>query len=207
MKRNRKAKILATLGPASSDKKIIEDLFIAGCDVFRLNFSHGDLETHRKNYETIRSLEEKHNHASCILADLQGPKLRVGTFKNTKENLVKGQSFVLDLSSEPGDNNRVNFPHEEIYDFLKDKTIEENTLYALKDFIWYGTCDTIMKTDFYYDIVFYLGMDDVFLPMNYDAILKSDLDTMEFTWLNWKRIIDYTGDIKQQIIDNYIIID
>ena len=58
MKRNRKAKILATLGPASSDKKIIEDLFIAGCDVFRLNFSHGDLETHRKNYENIRSLEE-----------------------------------------------------------------------------------------------------------------------------------------------------
>ena len=123
MKRTRKAKILATLGPASSDKKIIEDLFIAGCDVFRLNFSHGDLETHRKNYENIRSLEEKHNHASCILADLQGPKLRVGTFKNTKENLVKGQSFVLDLSSEPGDNNRVNFPHEEIYDFLTPNSI------------------------------------------------------------------------------------
>ena len=59
-----------------------------------------------------------------------------------------------------------------------------------------------MKTDFYNDIVFYLGMDDVFLPMNYDAILKSDLDTMEFTWLNWKTIIDYTGDIKQEIIDN-----
>ena len=123
MKRNRKAKILATLGPASSDKKIIEDLFVAGCDVFRLNFSHGDLETHRKNYENIRSLEEKHNHASCILADLQGPKLRVGTFKNTKENLVKGQNFILDLSTEPGDNNRVNFPHEEIYDFLTPNTI------------------------------------------------------------------------------------
>ena len=70
MKRNRKAKILATLGPASSDKKIIEDLFVAGCDVFRLNFSHGDLETHRKNYDNIRSLEKKHNHASCILACL-----------------------------------------------------------------------------------------------------------------------------------------
>ena len=100
MKRNRKAKILATLGPASSDINIIEELFVAGCDVFRLNFSHGDLETHRKNYENIRSLEEKHNHASCILADLQGPKLRVGTFKNTKENLVKGQDFILDLSTE-----------------------------------------------------------------------------------------------------------
>ncbi len=123
MKRNRKAKILATLGPASSDKKIIEDLFVTGCDVFRLNFSHGDLETHRQNYETIRSLEEKYNHASCILADLQGPKLRVGTFKNTKENLIKGQNFILDLSTEPGDNNRVNFPHEEIYDFLTPNSI------------------------------------------------------------------------------------
>ena len=61
MKRNRKAKILATLGPASSDKKIIEELFLAGCDVFRLNFSHGDIETHRKNYESIRSLEKKYN--------------------------------------------------------------------------------------------------------------------------------------------------
>ena len=60
MKRNRKAKILATLGPSSSDKKIIEDLFMAGCDVFRLNFSHGDIEIHRKNYDFIRSLEEKY---------------------------------------------------------------------------------------------------------------------------------------------------
>ena len=59
MKRNRKAKILATLGPASSDKKIIEDLFVAGCDVFRLNFSHGDLETHRKNYEIIEQSSTK----------------------------------------------------------------------------------------------------------------------------------------------------
>ena len=98
MKRNRKAKILATLGPASSDIKIIEDLFVAGCDVFRLNFSHGDLETHRKNYETIRSLEEKHNHASCILADLQGPKLRVGIFKDTKEVFTKLESLNYQIA-------------------------------------------------------------------------------------------------------------
>ena len=123
MKRNRKAKILATLGPSSKDKKIIEELFVAGCDVFRLNFSHGDIEVHRKNYENIRSLEEKHNHATCILADLQGPKLRVGSFKNTKENLIKGNKFILDLSTEPGDNSRVNFPHAEIYEFLTPNSI------------------------------------------------------------------------------------
>ena len=123
MKRNRKAKILATLGPSSSDKKTIDDLFKAGCDVFRLNFSHGDIKVHRKNFESIRSLEEKYNHATCILADLQGPKLRVGLFKNTKENLVKGKKFTLDLSSELGDNKRVNFPHAEIYEFLTPNSI------------------------------------------------------------------------------------
>ena len=123
MKRNRKAKILATLGPSSSDKKTIEELFRAGCDVFRLNFSHGDIEVHRKNYESIRSLEDKYNHATCVLADLQGPKLRVGLFKNTKENLVKGEKFILDLSSDPGDNKRVNFPHAETYEFLTPNSI------------------------------------------------------------------------------------
>ena len=123
MKRNRKAKILATLGPSSSNKKIIEELFTAGCDVFRLNFSHGDIEVHRKNFEYIRSLEEKHNHATCVLADLQGPKLRVGKFKNTKEKLIKGEKFILDLSSELGDNKRVNFPHSEIYEYLTPNSI------------------------------------------------------------------------------------
>ena len=90
MKRNRKAKILATLGPASSSSDIIDNLFKAGCDVFRLNFSHGTIETHRQNLESIRVLEEKYDHASCILADLQGPKLRVGEFKNTFNYITRG---------------------------------------------------------------------------------------------------------------------
>ena len=123
MKRNRKAKILATLGPSSSDNKTINDLFKAGCDVFRLNFSHGDIEVHRNNFESIRSLEDEYNHSTCILADLQGPKLRVGLFKNTKEKLTKGEKFTLDLSSELGDNKRVNFPHAEIYEYLTPNTI------------------------------------------------------------------------------------
>ena len=92
--------------------------FKSGCDVFRLNFSHGSVETHRQNLESIRILEEKYDHASCILADLQGPKLRVGEFKNTEETLKKGQQFTLDINSELGDNKRVNFPHYEIYNHL-----------------------------------------------------------------------------------------
>ena len=118
MIRNRKAKILATLGPASSSPKIIEELFSAGCDVFRLNFSHGSIEDHRKNLEIIRSLEKKYEHATCILADLQGPKLRIGNFINDKVELKKGQSFILDLDLKEGDQKRVSFPHKDIYEIL-----------------------------------------------------------------------------------------
>jgi pyruvate kinase len=122
MKRNRKAKILSTLGPSSSSLEIIEKLFLEGTDVFRLNFSHGSIEDHRKNLEKIRSLEKKYNYATCILADLQGPKLRIGIFKNKKEKLILGQKFKLDLINQPGDNTRVNFPHPEIYEIMTPNT-------------------------------------------------------------------------------------
>ncbi len=122
MKRNRKAKILATLGPASSSSEVIESLFTSGCDVFRLNFSHGSIEDHRKNYNAIRSLEKKYNHATCIIADLQGPKLRVGNFTADKVTLKKGQSFTLDLDTKTGNIDRVNFPHQEIYEILTPNT-------------------------------------------------------------------------------------
>ena len=102
MKRNRKAKILATLGPASNTPDIIEKIFTSGADVFRLNFSHGTIEEHRKNYYIIRSLENKYNHPTCILADLQGPKLRIGNFENNKESLKKGETFTFDLKNKPG---------------------------------------------------------------------------------------------------------
>jgi len=118
MKRNRKAKIIATLGPASSSPDIIEKLFTSGCDVFRLNFSHGSIEDHRKNYDLIRNLEKKYDHATCVLADLQGPKLRIGNFVNDKAVLKKGQFFILDLNPSKGDNERVYFPHKDIFEIL-----------------------------------------------------------------------------------------
>ena len=123
MKRERKAKILSTLGPASSSPKIIERLFVEGTDVFRLNFSHGSIEEHRKNLETVRNLETKYDYSTCIIADLQGPKLRIGAFKNKKEKLNLGQKFRLDLSDAPGDANRVNLPHPEIYEILTPNLI------------------------------------------------------------------------------------
>ena len=97
MKRKRKAKILSTLGPASSSPEIIEKLFIEGTDIFRLNFSHSSVEEHRKNSAIIRNLEKKYNYSTCIIADLQGPKLRVGSFKKKKEELKFGQTFKKDL--------------------------------------------------------------------------------------------------------------
>jgi len=123
MKRNRKAKILATLGPKSSTSDIIEKLFLEGSDIFRLNFSHGSIEDHRKNCEIIRNLEKKYDHPICILADLQGPKLRVGDFVNKKEFLKKGQKFTFDLDNKPGNNLRVCLPHKEIFESLSANTI------------------------------------------------------------------------------------
>ncbi|EWM26183.1 pyruvate kinase [Nannochloropsis gaditana] len=112
-------KQLATLGPVSNTEEMIEKLFLAGVDVFRLNFSHGAHEEKKALFDIIRGLEVKYNHPIAILADLQGPKLRVGTFDHDKVILVDGQAFRFDLSDEPGDAARVNLPHPEIINTLQ----------------------------------------------------------------------------------------
>jgi pyruvate kinase len=120
MKRTRKAKILSTLGPASSTPEQIEALFRAGADVFRLNFSHGSQADHRRRYDIIRGVEAKYKRPIGILADLQGPKLRVGTFAAGKVHLDNGSALRLDLDKAPGDTKRVNLPHPEIFAALKE---------------------------------------------------------------------------------------
>ena len=115
MRRDRLAKILATLGPASSDAQTIERLFNAGVDVFRLNFSHGTHEQHRALYQIIRDLEARVGRPIGILLDLQGPKLRVGEFVDGEVTLRQGQSFRLDMDSQPGTDTRVELPHPEIF--------------------------------------------------------------------------------------------
>jgi len=108
-------KQLATLGPASSTKEMIETLFLAGADIFRLNFSHGSQEQKKELLMHIREVEEKYSHPIAILGDLQGPKLRVGEFSNPNgEILEKDQTFRLDLDEAQGDNTRVMLPHPEI---------------------------------------------------------------------------------------------
>ncbi len=120
MRRLRNVKIVATLGPASSDYKTIRALFEAGADVFRLNMSHGTHDDIRARHVIIRQVEADTGRPICILADLQGPKLRVGVFaSDSGEELVEGASFRMDLDPTPGTQTRVNLPHPEIFEALE----------------------------------------------------------------------------------------
>jgi len=114
MRRSRKVKILATLGPASSNETMIRKLFEAGADVFRINMSHTDHDSMRTLVKTIRKIEKGVGRPIGILADLQGPKLRVGKFARGGEDLKIGQKFALDDNEAPGDGSRVHLPHPEI---------------------------------------------------------------------------------------------
>ncbi|KQM36244.1 pyruvate kinase [Sphingomonas sp. Leaf10] len=113
--RSRKVRVLATLGPASNTPEMIAKLFEAGADAFRVNMSHGDQQSKVAVIEAIRGLERQYGRPTTILADLQGPKLRVGRFAEGRVMLETGQHFTLDRSSEPGDATRVELPHQEIF--------------------------------------------------------------------------------------------
>lgn len=112
---NALCKIIATIGPASENAEMLEKLFLAGASVFRLNFSHGSEEEMAQRVRIIRDLEKKYKVCLGILADLQGPKLRVGKFQNGSVELKDGQTFTLDLSEVLGDETRVCLPHPEIF--------------------------------------------------------------------------------------------
>ncbi|MGA3137877.1 MAG: pyruvate kinase [Xanthobacteraceae bacterium] len=115
MRRRRRTKLVATLGPASSSRSMIGKLFEAGADVFRINMSHTAHDKMRELVQTIRAVEKDCNRPIGILVDLQGPKLRLGNFKNEFAQLDTGQDFVLDTDPAPGDATRVNLPHAEIF--------------------------------------------------------------------------------------------
>ncbi len=118
MRRKRRTKILATLGPASSDPAMMAKLFEAGADVFRINMSHTPHDKMRQMVADIRAVEAEYGRPIGILADLQGPKLRIGTFADGKVELKNGAEFVLDSDPAPGDAGRVHLPHPEILSAL-----------------------------------------------------------------------------------------
>jgi pyruvate kinase len=115
MRRLRRTKIVATLGPASSDQSVIASLFRAGADVFRINMSHTTHERMRGLVAAIRAVENEHERPIGILVDLQGPKLRIGSFTANPAALTTGATFILDADPMPGDATRVHLPHPEIF--------------------------------------------------------------------------------------------
>ncbi len=117
--RGRKVKILATTGPASREPEMLRRLLRAGADAFRVNMSHGDHAFHAQTIKAIRDLEKEFGRPIAILCDLQGPKLRVGTFKDGKAVIRHSGHFTLDRSAEPGDENRVELPHPELFGLLE----------------------------------------------------------------------------------------
>jgi pyruvate kinase len=114
MRRLRRTKIVATLGPSSSEQAMIARLFEAGADVFRINMSHTAHDKMRALVAAIRAVENEHGRPIGILVDLQGPKLRVGVFADNAVSLTKGATFVLDSDPAPGNAERVQLPHPEI---------------------------------------------------------------------------------------------
>src|SRR4051794_39217537 len=115
MRRQRSAKIVATLGPASSSPEMIRALFEAGADVFRFNFSHGTQEEHQKRYDIVRAIEQETGRPIAVLADLQGPKLRVGRLAEGPITLEEGERIRFDLDPAPGTRDRVPLPHPEVF--------------------------------------------------------------------------------------------
>ena len=119
LKRARKIKILATLGPASRDPKMIERLLRAGADAFRINMSHGSHEDHANTIRAIREVEKTAKRAIAILCDLQGPKLRVGEFEGGEAFIRHGAHFTLDRNPQPGNDERVCLPHPELFGLME----------------------------------------------------------------------------------------
>jgi pyruvate kinase len=131
----RRAKIVATLGPASHEEKMIEELAKAGADVFRINMSHASHDVLRQTVERIRNVEKRLNHPLGILVDLQGPKLRVWKFASGAVNLVAGQKFTLDSHNDDNGNaERVYLPHPEIIESVSvgDRLLLDDGKIALK---------------------------------------------------------------------------
>lgn len=181
MRRQRKAKIIATLGPASSSYEQIKSLFVAGADVFRLNFSHGEHKDHAERYKIIRKIEQEFKRPIGILLDLQGPKLRIGTFSNTKISLKAGQNFRLDLDPTPGNSHRVCMPHPEIFQALQnnvDLLLDDGKVRLKVIKSGHDFAETVVVSGTELSNRKGVNVPDVVLPI--DALTKKDVIDLKF---------------------------
>ena len=184
-------KILATIGPSSATKEQLSRLIDAGADAFRVNFSHGTHAEHRERIKIIRALEKEKGRLISILADLQGPKLRVGNFKEDKVLLKEGQKFTLDLDNTPGDETRVCLPHKEIFEALKpgEVLLVNDGYIALK----VESCNkksavTTVKVGGY--ISSHKGVNLPNTKLNISAITEKDKEDLKFALKNG---VDWIG--------------
>jgi pyruvate kinase len=179
--RTRKVRILATLGPASASRSMIRALAEAGADAFRVNMSHGTHADHAKAIETIRSLEKELDRPTTILADLQGPKLRVGRFAGGAATLENGKHFVLDRSDAPGDSERVELPHREIFSAVSPGTrllVDDGKLVLRVAEVGPDRIDTIVEVGGRISNNKGLNVPDVVLPLA--ALTEKDRADLSF---------------------------
>ncbi len=177
-----KTKILATIGPSSASKEQIEKLIDAGVDAFRVNFSHGTHEEHKERVGYIRKLEKEKGRFISILADMQGPKLRVGVFANGQGvDLQEGQKFRLDLDSTPGDEKRVNLPHKEIFAALKagdDLLLNDGNIKLHVDKVGADYAETTVVVAGFLSA--HKGVNLPNTPLPISAITKKDKEDLKF---------------------------
>jgi pyruvate kinase len=177
----RRAKIVATLGPASSTEETIRSLVDSGVDVFRLNFSHGTHDDHRASVDIIRKIEHDRGHPIGILMDLQGPKLRVGTFDDGEITLRDGEGFNLYLNEHKGDANGVMLPHAEIFEAMKpgmDLLLNDGRLRLRVDAVTSAAAETTVITGGPLSDRKGVNVPGVLLPMS--ALTQKDRQDMEF---------------------------
>lgn len=181
MRRHCNTKIVATLGPASSSPQMIRKLFEAGVDVFRLNFSHGSHQDHKARLDIIRKLEKETGRPIGILLDLQGPKLRLGVFRNGKAQLKAGQPFRLDLTKNPGDDKRAPLPHPEIFAALKpgkDLLLDDGKIRLRVERCRKDSADTVVVTGGAISDRKGVNVPGVILPLS--PITEKDLRDLKF---------------------------
>ena len=179
--RERCTRIIATLGPASSTAETIRALSDAGADLFRLNMSHGSHEDVAKLHAIIRQVEEDTQRPIGILADLQGPKLRVGVFENDQVTLEEGSSFNFDMNDALGNEKRVCLPHPEIFEALEVGArllLDDGKLNVKVTKITPDKITTVVVVGGVLSNRKGVNVPDVILPLA--ALTKKDLADLEF---------------------------
>jgi pyruvate kinase len=181
MRRQRSTRVIATLGPASSTREVITKLYLAGADAFRLNMSHGAHADVAKLYQTIRDVEKEVGRPIGIIADLQGPKLRIGTFSENRITLRQGAKFRLDLDTGDGDETRVSLPHPEIFAVMKEGAsllLDDGKIRLTVNKVGKGFAETTVEVGGALSNRKGVNVPNVILPLA--ALTEKDLEDLKF---------------------------